>query len=174
MRLIGLVLVLTVVVLATLVGGTSKPYRFFDNPSYVFLCGFVGGCLLLSGTSIRLLGRSIRSRNLADDEIAEAVRAWRNTRAFSVAGGCLGTLIGVISILHALGDPDFGLALQTASIPLFFGLVFGYGICLPLQYRVEGLASGSGRSLGSEFIPALVLAVLLWLVRVLLDYLAHL
>ena len=62
MGIAGFVLILVIVVLMTLSGGAPRrPYAFWDTPSHIFLWGFLGGCILLSRTSIRLLARSLWS-----------------------------------------------------------------------------------------------------------------
>jgi hypothetical protein len=171
--IIGFTLITTVVVLLTLVvGGPSYPW---DNPTHFYICGYVGGCLLLSRTSIRLLGRSLRDKTLTEEEIREAIRGWRNTRMFALSGGCLGSLIGLMSNLHAMGGETFGLGLKAAMISLFLGALLGYGFCLPIQYRLEGdLENRSKGERVSEVWPALILAVLVWLARVIIDYITHL
>ncbi len=79
-----------------------------------------------------------------------------------------------MSNLPAIGGESFGLGLQTAMVPLFLSALLGYGVCLPIQYRLEGVLSDGSRNGGaSEVIPVLLLVVLVWLSRMIIDAIVH-
>ena len=81
----------------------------------------------------------------------------------------------MMSNLHAINAELFGIGLQVSMVTLFLGVLFGYGVCLPIQYRLEGvLSDGSKHERASEVIPVLVLAVLVWLSRMVIDAIVHL
>ena len=144
MGIIGFVLVFVIVVLGSMsVGGVQS---FVDVPSFLFTFVFLAGCLLISRTSIRLLWRSLYRGALSENEIREAIRGWRSTRAFAMSGGCIGMLIGLVAVLY-YGDSDsFGPGIATAMITVLYAALLSYAVCLPIQYRLEGqLANGSGK-----------------------------
>ena len=157
MGIIGFIVVSVIVVLGSLsVGG---PWYFLDIPSSLFLIGFLIGCLLISRTSIRLLWRSLYPSTLSENEIREAIRGWRSARAFAMSGGCVGALIGLVALLHAFTRPEsLGPGIATALVPIFYGALFSYVVCLPVQYRLEGELSGGSMKMGvSEVYAALMI-----------------
>ena len=80
-----------------------------------------------------------------------------------------------MSNLHAIHDELFGLGLQTAMVTLFLSLLIGYGVCLPIQYRLEGIqADGSNSEGSSEVLPALILVAFVWILRMVIDVIVHL
>lgn len=172
MGIIGFVIVLVLVALGTMIGG--KVGAFFDNPSFVFMLGFVVGCLLISRTSIRLLFRSLHPGTLSESEIREAIRGWRSTRAFAMSGGCLGTLMGLMTMLHSGNSDLFGLGIATAMIPIFYGALLSYVVCLPIQYRLEGeLLNGSRKMTPSDTLFTMAVIGVAGLIWRILDEIYH-
>jgi flagellar motor component MotA len=61
-----------------------------------------------------------------------------------MSGGLIGTLIGLVAVLHYGNSDSFGPGIATAMITILYAALLSYAVCLPIQYRLEGqLSSGS-------------------------------
>ena len=137
MRIAGVI----ILVVGMMMGIGSNLPSFVDPPSLVIIFTFVLGVLLISGTSVGSMFAAVFTISGAPEELASAARGWALARRASVAAGMVGTLIGAVIMLNNVDDiaaiaPGAAIGIMTA----IYGLVFGYGFCLPCQKHVEARA----------------------------------
>ena len=130
------------------IGPRSLP-SFIDIPCIIMTVGIGLGGLLLSGNKIGKMFVAIFSSSASKEEIESAAIGWRLARQLFIASGAIGTVIGFILILNNLDDPAaIGPGAAIALIAPFYGLILGYGICLPLQYKLEERARNTDKASG--------------------------
>ncbi len=137
MRIVGIILL----VAGLMIGIGENLPAFVDIPSLIIIATFVLGVLLISGTNIGAMCAAVFTTSGSPEELAAAARGWALTRRASLAAGYVGTLIGAIIILANIDDigalgPGFAIGIMT----VLYGLIFGYGICLPCQKYIEARA----------------------------------
>ena len=99
----GLVIAFILVFMGVRAGGT--PTAFIDVPSILFVAGIALPLTWIRGWS------------------------WSRLRHQIVLAGAIGTMIGLMSMLHHLDDPAaLGPWIATAMIPLWYGLI-GAAVC---------------------------------------------
>ena len=120
--------------------GANLPH-FVDPLSLIMTLTFVLGVLLMSGYRVGSMFASVFSTPGAPDELAAAARGWALARRASVAAGLIGTLIGAVIILNNLNDiAAIGPGSAIGIMTVIYGLVIGYGFCLPCQKYLEARA----------------------------------
>jgi len=133
MRIIGLIAILTLILLA--MGDVTL---FFNMPSVLIVLGGTIGMLLWAGASIGSMFKAVFSGNATLEELQAGVNGWRLARVFTIAAGVMGTVIGLILMLHKMDDPAaIGPAMAVAMLTTFYGIVLSFAICLPLQARLQ-------------------------------------
>ena len=134
MRIVGVL----ILVVGLMVGIGSNLPSMIDPPSVIIVIAFVLGVLLMSGTRIESMVASIFSTDSRPEELASAARGWALARRASVAGGAVGTLTGGIIMLKHLDDlAALGPGAAIGLLTMLYGLVIGYGFCLPCQKHLE-------------------------------------
>ena len=134
MRIIGVI----VVILGLLLGiGPYLPV-FIDPPSIIIVVAFTLGVLWISGASIPGMVRALGSGDIDSTEVATAARSWGLASQAATAAGVVGVLVGAVIMLRNFDDigaigPGLALCILTA----LYGLVVGYGFCLPCQRYIE-------------------------------------
>ena len=105
----GLVIALILVFMGVRAGGT--PTAFIDVPSILFVTGIALPLTWIRGWS------------------------WSRLRHQVVLAGAIGTMIGLMSILQNLDDPEaLGPAIATAMLPLWYGLI-GAAVCRAFEAK---------------------------------------
>ncbi len=138
MRIAGVVLL----VAGQLVGIGSNLHLFFDAPSAIVIVTFTLGALWMAGVPIGTMFSAVFSSTSTPEQLTTAARGWALARSSAVVSGFIGVLIGAVIMLVNLDDmtalgPGIAICIMTA----FYGLLLGYGFCLPCQYHVESRAS---------------------------------
>ena len=132
MKIVGVVLL----VLGIMMGVGGNLPAFIDPPSMIIIITCVLGVLLMSGTRIGSMVASLFTTSSGGpEELALARQA-------SVAAGAVGTLVGAVIMLKNVDDfAAIGPGIAIGLLTLLYGLVIGYGFCLPCQKHVEARAS---------------------------------
>ena len=138
-RIIGFVFFITLILLAM-----GDPIIFLDISSLsIALLGALG-MLLLGGSNIPVMFKAVFSGDATPEELRAGISGWQRARACLLAAGVTCVLIGLIIILKNIGDPALiGPGMALALLGSFYALVLGFGICLPLQARLEDRAGAS-------------------------------
>ena len=135
MRIVGLIIVLTIVLLAM-----ANPILFFNVPSVLCIFGITIGALLLAGVSIPNMFKATFSGQATPQELLAAARGWARARIYAVVAAIIGTFIGAVLILKNLDDPSkIGPAVAVGLLTVLYAGIC-YGIFLPLQHRLEDRA----------------------------------
>ena len=139
MKIVGVVLL----VLGIMMGVGGNLPAFIDPPSMIIIITFVLGVLLMSGTRIGSMVASLFTTSSGGpEELALAAQGWALARQASVAAGAVGTLVGAVIMLKNVDDfAAIGPGIAIGLLTLLYGLVIGYGFCLPCQKHVEARAS---------------------------------
>jgi len=136
MRIVGLVILLALLALA--MGDLTL---FVDIPSLIFVPGFTIGALIFARAGIPNMFGAAFAAEATCDQLKAAARGWGQARTYSVASGFIGTLMGFVIIGQNFDDIGaLGPGLALGIMTVFYGLVLGYGICLPMQSRLEDRA----------------------------------
>jgi flagellar motor component MotA len=137
MRIIGL---LIVVVLMGLAMGNEVSI-FIDIPSALIVLGFTLGALIFARAGIPNMFAASFSAEATKEQLQAAARGWAQARTYLVASGFIGVLIGGVIMLKNMDDPAaIGPGAAIAIITIFYGLLLAYGLCLPMQARLEDRA----------------------------------
>ncbi len=135
-RITGLVLVMGAIMVG--IGPNIAP--FLDGLSLLFVALFLIGGLLFSDAHIGVALRGVFSADADHGELTEASAAWRQARSYVLAGGTIGTMIGLVVIANNLDTTDWstvGAALSIGFMTLFQAVVLAFGVCLPCEHYVN-------------------------------------
>ncbi|MBI1321543.1 MAG: hypothetical protein GC168_21715 [Candidatus Hydrogenedens sp.] len=138
-RLVGLALALAAVLIAMSAGGNA--IVFINIPSLAFVVLLTLGLLVWSygSAALKLLpaaGRMLSGNVQADAGLAAMARAGAR---FALMAGCVGTLIGMVSMLAALDDPSrMGGGVAIAFLALLYGVLLPEVIFTPLAIALQG------------------------------------
>ena len=160
MRILGLVLVVGAV-LSLMMPGTSV---VLIVTSLVTIIVFAFGALLFSGTNIRTMLVSVFAGGVQADVLTAAARGWAQARTYVLAAGGLSLASGVAATLSDIVRSCVGMAeggwapsIACAGLAealkgtvgtlglLFVAVALAYGICLPLQRRLEDRADETAK-----------------------------
>ena len=134
MRILGIVILVT----GMLMGIGSNLAAFIDPPSLLIVVAFTLGALWISGASIPGMIRALGSTQIDATEAATAARSWGLASKAATAAGVVGVLIGAVIMLRNIDDIGaIGPGLTICILTSLYGLVVGYGFCLPCQRYVE-------------------------------------
>ncbi|MFH1566573.1 MAG: MotA/TolQ/ExbB proton channel family protein [Gemmatimonadota bacterium] len=134
MRIVGIVLC----ILVMMVGIGSNLSAMIDIPSLIIVLGGTFGMLLLGGSPLVLMLRSIVSVPAAEPEARAAARGWRMARIYALASGILGDVIGWVIMLKNVDDPAaIGPGMAIALLTSFYGILLAFVLCLPCQANIE-------------------------------------
>ncbi len=134
MRIAGVVILL----LGLMLGIGSNIEAFVDPPSIIIVVAFGLGALWIADASIGHMVRGIFSKDPRAVDLDAAASGWQLARTASVVVGFVGLLVGMVIMLKSIDDPAaLGPGLAIAHLTVFYGLIVGYGFCLPCQYYVE-------------------------------------
>jgi hypothetical protein len=136
MRIIGLVLLITITLIAM-----GDPRLFVDIPSFILVLGFPIAALLFAGAGIGNMFGASFSADATREQLERAARDWGQACTYAVVSGVIGTFIGGIIILANLDDIGaIGPGAALGILTILHGLILGYGVCLPMQKRLEDRA----------------------------------
>jgi flagellar motor component MotA len=137
-RSIGLLLMILLVPTAIL--GKGSLFLFIDVPSFLIVVGGTVGALLFSfgsgfGTALRALFRASVDKHT----LQTGIEFYDRAKTYLIAWGVIGFFLGMVLMLANLTDPDsLGPGLAVSLITVFYGLIFGYGLCMPITCLLQG------------------------------------
>lgn len=136
MRIVGLVLILALNAVA--MGDLTV---FIDIPSLIIVLGFPIGALIFARAGIPSMFGAAFDADASRVQLEAAARGWAQARTYAVVSGLIGTVIGFVIILKNLDDLSaVGPGAALGILTVLYGLILGYGICLPMQARLEDRA----------------------------------
>jgi chemotaxis protein MotA len=92
----------------------------------------------LAGAPIVTVFSVLFSSSSTPEQLSAAARGWALARRSAVASGYIGTVLGAVIIGKNIDDINaLGPGMAIGILTLLYGLVIGYGFCLPCQYHIE-------------------------------------
>ena len=158
-----------VLLVATAASFNGSLGGFIDMPSVFIVLGVTVGATIWSSpmSDIGLaVARSLSSGPIAKEEAHRAHAVLQHAANAAVAGGTIGTIIGLIQMLQNLDDPSvIGPAMAVALLTLLYGVLLGEvflrSAAVDLLARSNDDSSTSSASRGASSIYATLCALLL-------------
>lgn len=136
MRIVGLVIVLVLLSMGVMNGGSLN--GVIDTPSVVIVVGLTLGLCLQGQIPFVMVFLSFFGTEYQGEELRAVVQGWKHVRKYVMISGVLGTFVGMINMFNALDVYDAFLpGTATALITTFYAAVLSYAIFLPLQHQLE-------------------------------------
>ena len=130
---------------AILIIGTGDVTAFVDITSACIVLLGTLGMLLVGGGDIPRMFGAVFSNEATPEELRTGLDGWKLARNSSLASGGVAAMAGVIIMLKGIADPAaIGPGMALALLGMLYAMVVGYGICLPLQVRLEDRAGEGG------------------------------
>jgi flagellar motor component MotA len=137
MRVIGLIITLTLIAV-----GMGDLTAFIDIPSALIVFGLTIGGLIFAKAGIPNMFSASFAADATRENLQAAARGWAQAKSYANASGVIGTMIGWVIMLKNLDDIGaIGPGMAIAILTILYGLVVAYGICLPMQMRLEDRAA---------------------------------
>ena len=113
---------------------------FLDGASFAVVFVLTVGTLLMGfqGSFISSV-TSIWKRDIDDQTLDRSIQFWKAAKRYAIAYGFIGTVMGIVLILNAMGD-DPGrqiLPLSIAVLTVYYGLILGYLVFDPIACLLE-------------------------------------
>ena len=113
---------------------------FLDPSSFAVVFVLTVGTLLIGfqGSFISSV-TSIWKRDIDDQTLDRSIQFWKAAKRYAIAYGFIGTVMGMVLILNAMGD-DPGrqiLPLSIAVLTVYYGLILGYLVFDPIACLLE-------------------------------------
>ena len=113
---------------------------FLDPASFAVVFVLTVGTLLMGfqGSFISSV-TSIWKRDIDDQTLDRSIQFWKAAKRYAIAYGFIGTVMGIVLILNAMGD-DPGrqiLPLSIAVLTVYYGLILGYLVFDPIACLLE-------------------------------------
>ena len=113
---------------------------FLDPASFAVVFVLTVGTLLMGfqGSFISSV-TSIWKRDIDDQTLDRSIQFWKAAKRYAIAYGFIGTVMGMVLILNAMGD-DPGrqiLPLSIAVLTVYYGLILGYLVFDPIACLLE-------------------------------------
>ena len=113
---------------------------FLDPASFAVVFVLTVGTLLMGfqGSFISSV-TSIWKRDIDDQTLDRSIQFWKAAKRYAIAYGFIGTVMGMVLILNAMGD-DPGrqiLPLSIAVLTVYYGLISGYLVFDPIACLLE-------------------------------------
>ena len=141
-RIIGFVAFFTLILIAM-----GEPIAFLDAPSLLIALGCPLGMLLLGGSNLPVMIKSVLSSNASPEELRAGISGWQQARVYYLAAGIACVLAGVVIVLKNIDNPAaIGPGLAVALLGTLYALILGFGIALPLQAQLEDRAGAPAES----------------------------
>ena len=118
----------------------NKITFFISVSSFMVVFVLTVGTLLMGfqGSFISSV-TSIWKRDIDDQTLDRSIQFWKAAKRYAIASGFIGTVMGIVLILNALGD-DPGrqiLPLSIAVLTVYYGLILGYLVFDPIACLLE-------------------------------------
>lgn len=133
--------VIAIFLLYGIIGGGGSLYQFFDMPSILIVLGMLfGGVLISFGIAVplkamknALIGGGVQTI----EELRQYVNFFNLASQLSIAGGIIGTLIGLIGMLATMKNPStIGSSMALVLITVFYGVVLSEFVFQPLKHAL--------------------------------------
>ena len=113
---------------------------FLDGASFAVVYILTVGTLLIvcRGSFISSV-TSIWKRDIDNQTLDRSIQFWKAAKRYAIAYGFIGTVMGMVLILNAMGD-DPGrqiLPLSIAVLTVYYGLILGYLVFDPIACLLE-------------------------------------
>ena len=113
---------------------------FLDGASFAVVYILTVGTLLIvyRGSFISSF-TSTWKRDIDDQTLDRSIQFWKAAKRYAIASGFIGTVMGIVLILNAMGD-DPGrqiLPLSIAVLTVYYGLILGYLVFDPIACLLE-------------------------------------
>ena len=113
---------------------------FLDPASFAVVFVLTVGTLLMGfqGSFISSV-TSTWKRGIDDQTLDRSIQFWKAAKRYAIAYGFIGTVMGMVLILNAMGD-DPGrqiLPLSIAVLTVYYGLILGYLVFDPIACLLE-------------------------------------
>ena len=113
---------------------------FLDPASFAVVFVLTVGTLLMGfqGSFISSV-TSTWKRDIDDQTLDRSIQFWKAAKRYAIAYGFIGTVMGMVLILNAMGD-DPGrqiLPLSIAVLTVYYGLILGYLVFDPIACLLE-------------------------------------
>ena len=116
-------------------GGVAQ---FLDSPSGFIVIVPTVGTLLVAYRGSFLLSFSAIWKNVDTETLETAIAFWKTVRTCAIGYGCLGFMIGLISMLGSLDDvSSIGPKIAIGLISVMYGLNVSYLLAAPLICLLE-------------------------------------
>jgi len=138
--IIGFILIITLVLLAF---GPNLGTTFQNFSSVLIILGTaLGGGLMAAGpragSAIRAAFAAIFAKEASQAQLRNGIRTFRTARFTALAGGFFTAVGGMILVIKNIDDPSgIGPSMSLALEGLFWGVLIGYFVLLPLQANLE-------------------------------------
>jgi len=116
-------------------GGVAQ---FLDAPSGFIVIVPTVGTLLVAYRGSFLLSFSAIWKNVDTETLETAIAFWKTVRTCAIGYGCLGFMIGLVSMLGSLDDvSSIGPKIAIGLISVMYGLNVSYLLAAPLICLLE-------------------------------------
>ena len=113
---------------------------FLDPASFAVVFVLTVGTLLMGfqGSFISSV-TSIWKRDIDDQTLDRSIQFWKAAKRYAIAYGFIGTVMGMVLILHLFGGDPGGqfLPLSIAILTVYYGLILGYLVFDPIACLLE-------------------------------------
>ena len=113
---------------------------FLDPASFALVFVPIVGTLLIGCRGYFISSvTSIWKRDIDDQTLDRSIQFWKAAKRYAIAYGFIGTVMGMVLILNAMGD-DPGrqiLPLSIAVLTVYYGLILGYLVFDPIACLLE-------------------------------------
>ena len=113
--------------------------RFASVPAFAFVV-LVGIGVVIFAHGRNGVGKFMRAAlgSVTEADRVDALAAAGTARVAFLAAGWIGTLIGIVHALSALGDPsELVTGVATALLTVFYGCLFSFLLCMPIERRLR-------------------------------------
>ena len=108
------------------------------GPFFIVLGTALGGGLMTAGSRTGAVCRTLLSSRSESPQLTVGIRVLRTARFGALAGGFFALVVGLVMVMKDIDDPSvLGPSLEIAQRGLFWTLILGYFVLLPLQTRLE-------------------------------------
>ena len=118
----------------------GKLKLFLDPSSFALVFVPIVGTLLIGCRGYFISSvTSIWKRDVDNQTLDRSIQFWKAAKRYAIASGFIGTLMGLVIILMAMGDDPGGIgpAMSIAIITVYYGLIMGYLVFDPIACSLE-------------------------------------
>ena len=113
---------------------------FLDTASFALVFVPIVGTLLIGCRGYFISSvTSIWKRDVDNQTLDRSIQFWKAAKRYAIAYGFIGTLMGLVLMLQAMGDDPGGIgpAMSIAILTVYYGLISGYLVFDPIACLLE-------------------------------------